>query len=120
MVSQKSKSYICRFISDDNMLACLLLTMLVQTLSDQSQLSTSSRPNEYDLFNHPGTERGTPRIRHKTFAFSDDNWPPNKQSNFKKTNDDRKPKSVLGKLVREPQLGKLKLEYKYSMYLAKN
>ena len=119
MVSQKSKSYICRFISDDNMLACLLLTMLVQTLSDQSQLSTSSRPNENDLFNHPGTERGTPRIRHKTFAFSDDNWPPNKQSNFKKTNDDRKPKSVLGKLVREPQLGKLKLEYKYSMYLAK-
>ena len=48
-----------------------------------------------------------PRIRHKSFAFSDDTDDNNEVvAAALAGKDPKKPKSVLGKLVREPVLGK--------------
>ena len=79
------------------MMMLMLLSVLMGQLSSDGHISVVS-----------GQSRGhsslvspliLPRIRHKTFAFTDENQLP--QALEAKS----KPKSILEKLVREPELG---------------
>ena len=79
----------------------LLITLTLKCLSDDVNV-TSLRTVEHSR----RQVTNLPRIRHKSFAFSGDNTDDTDVvAAALASKDQKKPKSVLGKLVREPVLG---------------